>query len=97
MMKLTIGIVALLLSSSALAQAGPVGGTGRYVIVHSPHKQSDTVLLDTATGKTWQLQSDAARDAVIWVPMARSDNPVEMQQWQQENPRVSSPKPPASN
>ena len=63
-----------------MAQVGPVGAPGRYVIVHSPHVQRDTVLLDTATGKTWQLQTDSslAGEPYIWVPLARDDNPAEM-------------------
>lgn len=28
---------------------------GRFTIVHSPHIQLDTMLLDTSTGETWQL------------------------------------------
>lgn len=82
------GLVALSLSTSALAQAGPVGGSGRYVIVHSPHIQSDTVLLDTATGKTWVLRQDSSRqgDLVGWVPMARTDNEAEMQQFVRRYP-----------
>lgn len=79
-------------ATAAFAQAGPVGAPGRYIIVHSPHVQRDTVLLDTATGKTWQLQTDSSRDASIWVPLARSDNPIEMQAWLKENPRVDKPK-----
>jgi hypothetical protein len=39
------------------AQIGQTNASavGRYAIVHSPHVQRDTQLLDTATGKTWQL------------------------------------------
>lgn len=48
---LTCAAVALM-PLPAFAQAGPVG-SGRYIIVHSPHVQRDTVLLDTLTGKTW--------------------------------------------
>lgn len=88
-----VGLVAVI-STQAFAQAGPVGAPGRYVIVHSPHLQSDTVLLDTLTGKTWQLQKDTTRDANIWVPLARSDNPGEMQAWAADNPKTA--KPPAN-
>lgn len=28
---------------------------GRYTIIHSPEVERDTMLLDTATGDTWQL------------------------------------------
>ncbi len=82
-------VAALSTHASAFAQAGPVGVPGRYVIVHSPHVQRDTVLLDTLTGKTWQLQRNSDRDADVWVPLAREDNPVEMQAWLRDNPRPS--------
>lgn len=89
MPKLFISLYALSLSASALAQAGPVGGSGRYVIVHSPHVQRDTVLLDTATGKTWILTQDSSREGepYAWVPLARTDNDAEMHQWVLDNPR----------
>lgn len=49
---------------------------GRYVIVHSPHNQRDTVLLDTATGKTWQqvVFTDLENEPTGWEPLARTDN-----------------------
>lgn len=80
MLKLFGAVMAVAISTGALAQSGPVGGSGRYVIVHSPHLQSDTVLLDTATGKTWALTKDSSRvgDPIAWDPMARTDNPTEM-------------------
>ena len=71
--------VILCYSTGAAAQAGQVGGSGRFAIVHSPHTQKDTVLLDTATGKTWQLRTVANRtgEPDVWVPMARFDNAEE--------------------
>ena len=91
-MRRILTFVALSLSTSAWAQAGPVGAPGRYVVVHSPHVQRDTLLLDTATGKTWQLQSDPTRDAFFWVPLARADNTPEMQAWLKQNPRIDKEK-----
>ncbi|MFP5434943.1 MAG: hypothetical protein ACLGIM_17750 [Alphaproteobacteria bacterium] len=82
-----IWIFALMFPSLAFAQAGPVGA-GRYIIVHSPHVQRDTVLLDTATGKTWQLVSltDREGDPAAWAPMARVDNPVERAEFMRDHP-----------
>lgn len=51
-----VALVALALSACG-SQNAPVPAeppVGRYIIVHSPHTQRDTVLLDTATGKTWE-------------------------------------------
>lgn len=91
-MRHILTLVALSVSTAAFAQAGPVGAPGRYVVVHSPHVQRDTILLDTATGRTWQLQSDPTRDAFFWVPLARADNTPEMQAWLKANPRTDQPK-----
>jgi len=87
-MKRYLILFALAASMPAFAQAGPVGAPGRYIIVHSPHVQTDTVLLDTTTGKTWRLTQDSSRagEAVAWVPMARTDNPAEMQQFLRDHP-----------
>ena len=80
--------IALTTPVNALAQAGPVGAPGRYVIVHSPHIQGDTVLLDTVTGRTWLLVQDSSRndDPTYWTPMAREDNPSEMNMFLQNHP-----------
>ncbi|MBB3692454.1 hypothetical protein [Sphingomonas sp. BK580] len=62
------------------------------MIVHSPHVQKDTILLDTATGKTWQLAIDGSRgDAVFWTPLARQDNEAEVAAWQLVNPKAVTP------
>jgi hypothetical protein len=97
---------ALFLSAPAFAQAGPVGGIGRYVIVHSPHVQRDTILLDTVTGKTWQQRTINSRpgetsrpgDIDVWFPMARTDNPEENTQLNNQL-KIDSPttQPPKSN
>ena len=92
MQKWIVGLVVMSLSSNAVAQAGPVGGTGRYVIVHSPHVQRDTVLLDTVTGKTWMATQYTSREGepIVWVPMTRTDNSAEMEQFVREYPRKAS-------
>ena len=40
----------------------------RFVIVHSPHVERDTVLLDTVTGRAWTLVSytDLEGDPMVW-------------------------------
>ncbi len=93
MRKSVVAVLALSLTTQAWAQAGPVGGSGRYVIVHSPHIQSDTMLLDTATGKTWQLTkyTDREGEPVAWDPVARTDNPAEMQELRRIFPPKSKP------
>lgn len=84
--------MSLALAPSVLAQAGSVGGSGRFVIVHSPHVQRDTVLLDTATGKTWVLTQDSSRGgSTFWAPMAREDVTTEMSEWLANHPRTMAP------
>ena len=74
----------------------PVETVGRYVIVHSPHVESDTVLLDTATGKSWAMVNDELRNAIIWRPLARGDNTAEYEQWLKDNPEPKNSNPEAS-
>ena len=77
------------------AQAGPVGAPGRFVIVHSPHTQRDVMLLDTATGKTWQLQTDPSRmgEPSFWVPMSHVDDAAQTAQFLRDYPLKASPAP----
>lgn len=54
-------------SETAPPAASPVG---RFTIVHSPHTQRDTILLDTATGKTWsQYERTNEGNSAAWDPM----------------------------
>jgi hypothetical protein len=50
---------------------------GRYTIIHSPLLERDTMLLDTATGRTWQLVNNGPADQEVlqWQPVARYPNP----------------------
>ncbi len=72
-----------------MGQTAAQGGQqGRYVVVFSPHGARDTFLLDTVTGKTWQLRADGSRGgAPVWSPMARADNAQEVQTWERRNPK----------
>jgi hypothetical protein len=49
---------------------------GRYQILFSPLARADTFLLDTETGKVWQLTkfTDANGEPLAWVPMDRLDS-----------------------
>lgn len=43
---------------------------GRYTIVHSPLSEPDTMLLDTAKGKTWRLVSSNGQSSTLyWEPV----------------------------
>ena len=60
-------------ADDANLKPAPVAAVGRYAIIHSPHIQADTVLLDTATGRTWQLvRTGEAQDS----PNAWQDLPI---------------------
>ena len=64
------------------AQApSPSPEVGRYTIVHSPHVQSDTMLLDTVTGQTWQLDQfrDLKGEPLAWERVRRLDSPDDYQ------------------
>jgi hypothetical protein len=76
----TIAIAGVVLSACTQSAAPPpaaaptppakVSEVGRYVIVHSPQVERDTVLLDTVTGRTWGLvaETDLAGTPYAWVP-----------------------------
>jgi hypothetical protein len=55
-------------AAAATAEAG-CGSTGRYTIIHSPEVESDTMLLDTQTGKTWQLVQVKDGGPLEWQPV----------------------------
>lgn len=46
---------------------------GRYTIIHSPQVERDTMLIDTATGKTWQLVKTGKTDddSLAWQEVNR--------------------------
>lgn len=74
-MKAIIGCLAALALLSACDEPKPdapePSDVGRWVIVHSPHIESDTMLLDTATGRTWQLvNAGTVKDQELdWQPV----------------------------
>lgn len=53
----------------------PNSEVGRYTIIHSPHIEKDTMLLDTVTGQTWRLVvvTDSVGDPNAWEPVYRLD------------------------
>ena len=61
--------------TSGKAGPGPLQ-VGRYIIVHSPQVERDTVLLDTGSGKTWSRVglSSINGSPPGWEPMPRTDD-----------------------
>ncbi len=59
----------------------------RFQIVFSPHAARDTFLLDTATGRVWQLTSFSYLDGepVAWDLMTRIDNKDDFGRFIQEH------------
>jgi hypothetical protein len=49
-------------------------GTGRYQIIINPNVRADTFLIDTTTGRTWNLQLTKDKEN-IWVPVLRRPFP----------------------
>jgi hypothetical protein len=64
--------------------------TGRFQIFYSPHGARDTFLLDTQTGRVWQLTSFSYLDGepVAWDLMTRIDNKEDFQRFIQEHSKV---------
>jgi hypothetical protein len=48
-------------------------GKDRFRIVFSPHARADTFLLDTQTGRVWQLMG-LNGEPTAWTPMTRLDS-----------------------
>src|SRR5437660_190150 len=61
-------------------EPGPTAG--RYTVASSG---GSTVLVDTATGKTWVLQQPAGGGPPVWLPAERIDDPAEAQKWRERN------------
>lgn len=77
-----------MLFSAALSACGerdPKPEIGRYRIQSS---DQGTVMLDTATGKTWmQVYAENTQDkAAYWEPSARQDNHAEMRAFDKLHP-----------
>jgi hypothetical protein len=55
--------------------AVPQKQEGRFVIVHSPFARADTMLIDTATGRTWELvkYTNLQDEPRVWIPV-RQEN-----------------------
>jgi hypothetical protein len=78
------GAAAAPLSDSQPASATPEPSAqptptdvGRYAIIHSPHVENDTILLDTETGQTWRQVSvtDVKEDPYVWIPEPQMNTP----------------------
>lgn len=67
MKKVLIFILFIMSIQVCMAQQAPVqSSNGRFVIFTSPHIQRATFLLDTRTGKTWQLVSGGEGYPYAW-------------------------------
>jgi len=75
-------LAALGLSACDWTQAPP-----RFQIAFSPHAARDTFLLDTTTGRVWQLTSFSYLDGepVAWDLMTRIDNKDDFGRFIQEH------------
>jgi len=62
--------------SQAAAPVSPPSPQGRYQIVYSPHAARDTFLLDTQTGRVWEVArfTYLNGDPAIWDLMDRIDS-----------------------
>lgn len=65
---------------------------GRFIIVHSPQVERDTILLDTATGKTWSAIEDTSYVGApaAWEMMPKAESADEMAIFDSEHVRKKS-------
>ena len=87
-MRISGLLVVLSLAVSACGESQQELESGRYRIQASEH---GTLLLDTATGKTWvQVYAEDRRDqAPYWEPSARLDDRAEWQAYDALHPHQS--------
>lgn len=54
-------------------QPEPVDPVGRYTIIYGPHVQRSTMLIDTQTGRTWNLVTtgDDENAGYAWEPVPK--------------------------
>jgi hypothetical protein len=69
--------LAIGLPTGTTGQEGKPVPAGRYQILMSPHNARDTFLLDTETGRVWQLTvlTFLNDDPAVWELMPRIDGP----------------------
>ena len=62
-------------SVNSPAPAPQASIVGRFNIIHSPQTERDTMLLDTATGQTWQLVqlNQYFGEPAGWQPVYKTD------------------------
>ena len=79
--------------------AGPMAPsqTGRYVIVHSPQNERDTMLLDTQTGRTWirKTITNLTGDPFIWEPIVQVNSDADWLALARQHPPKPAATPPA--
>jgi hypothetical protein len=101
-MKAILGCLAALTILSACdepreskSDASDQSDVGRFVIVHSPHLEVDTMLLDTVTGRSWQLVNVGSdkNQELAWQPVTLEPNNGPTGR----RPLPPSPSPPPSN
>ena len=63
------------------APAPKASEVGRYVIIHSPQAERDTILLDTVTGRTWSRVevTDLVDEPPAWDPMPQLNSPQDIE------------------
>jgi len=71
----------LLAQPAGPAPAQPPADVSRFAL--TPVGDT-TVLLDSRSGKTWQLRQSTDGTHLVWLPIERIDQPEEAQQWLQK-------------
>jgi hypothetical protein len=82
--KLVVGIGLASISLNAFAQEARSDlfsqQPGRYQIIFNPQVRADTFMIDTATGRVWQMVkfTDLTDGPTVWQIMKRLDNEVDL-------------------
>lgn len=78
-----VAMLAVVLALAAPAQAPAPSANGRYQIVINPTVRADTFLLDSQTGRIWQVvqYDELVGEPSIWEYRTRIDNEEQFGVW----------------
>ena len=72
---LAVGAVAVLMIASFLFGKSALSHAGRYQIYIDPAYRADKYLLDTETGRTWQITQESTEKYMFWHEMPKDSLP----------------------
>ena len=73
---INLGIIALIVIAFLLGKTSQ-NNTGKYQIFMHPTYRADQFLLDTQSGRTWQMTQESKEKYMFWHEIPREELPLE--------------------